>query len=125
MDTALTLGALVAFLAALMGDRTAAALLCSLGASFLMTGSAGLFLLDIAVLCVILRPIMTLADELIAALFVVAWVGYLANDQLRYDMTYAVVVLQMILTMPVTRLQNGLNVVSHGPLRGIKSLGAN
>lgn len=117
-DAGLIIAALVASVSALMGSRTALALLCSLAASFLMTDSVGLFLLDLLVLCAILRPNMTLADELIAALFVVAWAGYLADDQLRYDASYACVVLQMLLTLPVGRLQRGLELFSHGPLRG-------
>lgn len=127
-DAGLIIAALVAFVSALMGSRTALALLCSLGVAMgIQRGiyptqpdlvNALLFLLDLAVLCVILRPNMTLADELIAALFVVAWAGYLADDQLRYDASYAVVILQMILTLPVERLQRGLGMFSHGPLRG-------
>jgi hypothetical protein len=105
MDTALTLGALVAFLAALTGDRTACALLGSLGASFLITSSLGLWMLDLAVLAVILRPGMSMADELIAALFLIAWPFYLASDGLRYDASYAVVLLQLLLTAPITRIR--------------------
>lgn len=110
MDDGLILAGSCAGLAALMGNRTALALLCSLGASFLMTDSIGLFLLDVAVLCVILRPNMTLADELIAALFVVAWAAYFADDQFRYDVGYAVVVLQMMLTIPARALAEEITI---------------
>lgn len=112
MDSGLILAALVAGLAALMGSRTALALLCSLVASFLMTGNLGLILLDLAVLAVILRPNMTLADELIAALFIVSWAGMLGDDQLRYDASYAVVVLQMLLCLPVERVRLEATILS-------------
>lgn len=109
-DAGLIIAALVAFVSALMGSRTALALLCSLGASFLMTDSIGLLLLDLAVLCVILRPNMTLADELIAALFVVAWASYPAGEQLRYTVTYMVVVVQIALTVPAQALAEEVTI---------------
>lgn len=131
MDTALTLGALVAFLAALMGDRTACALLGSLVVSKGVEMFARpdivdpmLIAIDLAVLRVVVRPNMGIAEDLICALFVVAWLGvaahwagYDASGWLRRDASAACVALQLLLCLPVRRLQQGLSFYSHGPMR--------
>lgn len=123
----------MAALAALMGDRTAIALLCSLFAALSVQEylepfhphytDYALVCLDLVVLSTILRPNMRMADELIAALFLVSWFGIVASrmgygdDGLRYQASWACVVLQFILCFPVAKLQKGLELFSHGPLR--------
>lgn len=117
-----------------MGNRTAIALLCSLAAAkgveaLVVPVSPDavdplLIVIDLAVLRVVARPNMGLADELICALFIVAWLGVAAHwtgfDQtgwLRRDATAACVVLQLLLCLPIQRMQRGLKEFSHGPLR--------
>lgn len=101
MDSLLTFCVAIGVASALTGNRAAIALLCSLAASFTVTTGLGLWLLDVAVLCAIVRPAMPLADELIAALFVFAWAGYLCDDASRYEITFAVVTAQFLLTIPI------------------------
>jgi len=111
MGPGLTMAASVAIVSALMGNRTAWALLCSLGASFWVADSKGLFLIDLLVLCVVLRRNMTLADELICAAFLPAWFAYLLDDGVRYEMGWACVVLQMLLCLPVRRIGDEVGIV--------------
>lgn len=119
-ETALWLAALVACVPAIMGNRTACALLASLAYAAILERLAIPFgpvwmLADLAVLAIILRPNMTLQDELIAALFVPAWVGYALDAETNYTIGMFVVTMQLLICVPWIWLQKGGGDVSHGP----------
>jgi hypothetical protein len=89
---------------ALTGNRTAWALLASVGLCFVFDYAGVPFsfplwlLIDLAVILAIIHPRMSKADCIVVALFVPAWVGYLLPDQQRFQMCLWVVVTQLALT---------------------------
>ncbi|MEW9855937.1 hypothetical protein [Novosphingobium sp. M1R2S20] len=117
--------ALLAVLPAVMGNRTAWALLASyvyacglewLGVPF----SLPLWIAaDLFVLAVIVRPNMSLADELIAVLFLPSWWGYAAEPVLRYEIGMGAVFLQFLLCLPVCKPQGTTGSVSHGSIKNV------
>lgn len=122
-DYALWLAVAIGCVAALMGDRTAFALLASAFVSWWVQSPHWQIWasLDFAVLSVIIRPNMGVADKLIAALFPVAWVSYCLPEWDRYNGSAAVVALQLYLTFPVTKIQRIMGKVSHGSLRTVNA----
>jgi hypothetical protein len=112
--------AILAVLPAIMGNRTAWALLGSyvyactlerLGVPFW----APLWLVaDFMVLVAIASPVMGLADEMIAALFLPSWFAYLCEPVLMYEIAMGAVALQFLLTLPVQKLQKIQGNVTHG-----------
>ena len=122
----LALTAFLALIPAIGGSKTAWALLASysyalclewLGVDF---WAPQWLLADVFVLKVILSPNMTLADELIGALMLPAWFGYLQGANLNYEVGCGVVALQFLLTLPVRRWQRSLFSFTHGPMRAGK-----
>jgi hypothetical protein len=96
------------------GNRTAWALLASV-ALCLGLDSAGVpfnfvlwLLIDLVVILVIIRPTMTVADCVILALFIPAWVGYLLPDAQRFQIGFVVVVAQLLLTFPAETVRRAL-----------------
>lgn len=122
-ETLLWIAAGMAVLPAVMANRTAAALLCSLlyvkGLDWLAVPfSLPLWLIaDFAVLALIVRRNMTLQDELVAVLFLPAWWSYFTDAETLYEVTMFVVIMQFLIVMPWPRLQKGLEFFSHGPMR--------
>lgn len=96
------------------GNRTAWALLASLGlcVAFDHAGVPFSFplwlLIDLAVILVIIRPNTSVADCFILALFIPAWVGYLLPDAQRFQIGFVVVVAQLLLTFPAAKLWRAL-----------------
>lgn len=121
----------VAVLSALMGNRTALVLLCSFfsgkGVEWGIYPNAPDYVnicligIDLCALRFIVRRNMGIADECIAALFLVAWLGYALDEEARYNFAWVCVVLQMLLTFPLRGIQKGLKEVSHGPLRPLEN----
>lgn len=121
-EQGLWLAATFALVPAMMGSHTAWALLASLAYAFALEALHVPFglpwlLADAFVLRTILHPNMTLQDELIAALFPVAWIGYALDEYTRYDIAMPVVILQFLLVLPWPKLQRIIFSISHGPLR--------
>jgi hypothetical protein len=93
-----------------MGNRTAAPLLASFAASTLLCWGGVQFnflfwiMLDLVVVAFIVHYRMTWADLVILALFIPAWLAYLAPEPWRFYGTFAAVVLQFAFTLPVARL---------------------
>lgn len=112
MDELLYLSAFVGVVSAALGNRTSLALCLSLAASFYVSSSLLLWLLDLAVLCVILRPSMPIADKMVAALFLFAWPAYLMGEDVRYYVGYAVVVLQFAICMPFHAIRDEAQIAS-------------
>lgn len=116
--------ALLAVIPAMMGSRTAAALLCSLLYAKGLDALAVPFwlplwlLADLAVLAVILGPNMTLQDELVAALFIPAWWAYFTDPVTLYEITLFIVVMQLLIVLPWPKFQGTSGSVSHGSLKG-------
>lgn len=106
-----------------MGNRTAGALLCSFLYAKGLDGLSVPFSLplwlvaDLAVLALIVGRNMTLQDELVAALFPVAWWAYFTDAETLYQVTLFVVVMQFLIVLPWFKLQKGLEFFSHGPMR--------
>lgn len=121
-EQGLWLAATFALVPAMMGSHTAWALLASLAYAFALEAlhvpfGLSWLLADAFVLRTILHPNMTLQDELIAAAFVPAWVGYTLGDETSYQIGVGVVVLQFLLVLPWPKLQRIIFSISHGPLR--------
>ena len=100
------LAAVPALFAALCGDRAALCLLASIlitvGAEWLSVPFHPLLwaCLDLLVAMAIVRPGMAKRDAVIVALFLPAWIAYLAPDPWRYWIPGGVVILQFLLTGP-------------------------
>jgi hypothetical protein len=96
------------------GNRTACALLASVGLCMAFTYLHVPFhfilwlLIDLAVIRVIIRPTMTAADCVILALFFPAWVSYLLPDAERFRISFIVVVAQLLLTFPAEMLRRAI-----------------
>jgi len=56
-------------------------------------------LADLCVLAAIERPLMTLRDELIAALFIPAWFSYFLDPYQLYQVGMTVVIAQLVLAL--------------------------
>jgi hypothetical protein len=99
---------------AITGNRTAWALLASVGLCFAFDYAQVPFnfvvwtLIDLAVVGAIIRPKMTAADCVIIALFVPAWCFYLLPADTRFWGSFVVVVAQLVLTFPVEALRTAL-----------------
>lgn len=119
-------GVALACVAMLMGYRTAMVLLASLGVSFAVPAAGIPFTLwawlalDLAVMALVVRPVMTLPDKLIVALFPAAWAAYFMPSPIHYWGAYAVVCVQFLLCAPFLWTQRGRWQVSHGPSRELK-----
>lgn len=121
-EQGLWLAATLALVPAWMGSRTAWALLASLAyATALETMGvpfgASYIVADAYVMRAIWQPSMNLQDELILALFPVAWLGYALDEYTRYDIAMPVVILQFLLVLPWPKLQRIIFSISHGSLR--------
>jgi hypothetical protein len=96
------------------GNRTAWALLASVGLCFAFDHFGVPFnfvvwmLIDLAVVAVIIRPTMTAVDCIVIALFIPAWCFYLLPAETRFAGSFAVVVAQLVLTFPVEALRGAL-----------------
>lgn len=94
---------------ALCGNRTAWFLLASVVLCLTLEWQGVAFhfiswlLIDLVVVLGIVRPDMTIADDVILVLFIPAWVFYLLPDPERYIGSLIVVCAQLILTFPVER----------------------
>lgn len=103
------------------GNRTAWALLASVGLCFGFEYFAIPFnfvvwmLIDLAVVAAIIRPAMTAADCVILALFIPAWCFYLLPPDTRFVGSFVVVVAQLALTFPVEPLRRALAHLSVTP----------
>jgi hypothetical protein len=99
---------------ALTGNRTAWALLASVGLCFGFGYAEVPFnfvvwvLIDLAVALTIIRPTMTKADCVILALFIPAWCFYLLPPDTRFWGSFVVVVAQLVLTFPAEALRTAL-----------------
>ena len=96
------------------GNRTAWALLASVGLCFAFDYARVPFnfvlwlLIDLGVVLVIIRPRMTKTDCVILALFIPAWCFYLLPPDTRFWGSFVVVVAQLALTFPVEALRAAL-----------------
>lgn len=96
------------------GNRTAWALLASVGLCFALSYAQVPFsfilwlMIDLAVVLVIIRPAMTKTDCVIIALFIPAWCFYLLPPDTRFWGSFVVVVAQLVLTFPVEALRAAL-----------------
>jgi hypothetical protein len=101
------------------GNRTACALLASVGLCMAFSYLHVPFhfilwlLIDLAVILVIIRPTMTVADCIILALFIPAWVGYLLPEQPRFQLGFVVVVAQLLLTFPASTVHRAFLSIWH------------
>lgn len=109
IEAAFWLAVVCAVAGALTGNRTAWALLASVGLCFALEQAQVAFhlclwvLIDLGIIAAIIRPSMTNTDVLIVALFIPAWVFYLAPDPARFIGSSAVVVAQLALCFPAKR----------------------
>jgi hypothetical protein len=105
-----------------MGNRTAIPLLLSTVAAYMLDSEPFHWqlcvLLDCAVIVCVSRRNMPLADKIILALLIPAWVSYALPDPWKYWGSSAVVILQLLLTIPLSKHQKIGGMVSHGPVRG-------
>lgn len=114
--------AALALIPALMGSGTAWALLASLAYVYTLEALGvpfGLvwFLADAFVLRTVLRPNMTLQDELIVVLFLPAWWSYSQDAVMLYEVATGVVILQLLICIPWLKFQRTIYSISHGSLR--------
>lgn len=116
--------AILALLPAFGGSRTAWALLASYAYAWFVGDYLQVpfwapewVMADLFVMRVILSPNAGLAEDLIAALMIPAWIGYALGQHLNYDIGMGVVALQFLLCLPVRKWQRIIFSVSHGPLR--------
>lgn len=106
-----------------MGYRTAWVLLASYAYACALEWLAVPFwaplwiLADLFVLKATLSPNMTLQDELVAALFPIAWVGNALDAGTNYAIGMQVVILQFLIVLPWAKLQRVIFSISHGSLR--------
>jgi len=120
VEAFLWIAALGACVPALMGDRTAIALLSSLLYVSVLEQLQVPFhsviwvAADVAVLALIVRRGMRLRDELIAILMLMAWVGYAMDAGSNYAIGVFVVTLQLLLTLAPPRRWYGHNQVAKG-----------
>lgn len=99
-------------LAALMGNRTAMALLASTGFTFMLTmlgtpfSAPAWIAVDLLVIAVILVPWPRIptADCFVLALFVPSWALYFVDSEAGYAASVCVCSAQMLLTLPARRL---------------------
>ncbi len=123
-DTLLLLAFGGASIAALMGNRTAWPLLISTVVAYVMDRAEidfnwpGWLALDLAVILCIARRNMPLADKFILALFIPAWFCYALPDPWKYWGSSAVVIVQLLLSIPLSKDQGIGGSVTHGPIRG-------
>jgi hypothetical protein len=96
------------------GNRTAWALLASVGMCLGLEHFAVPFnfflwlLIDLAVILIIIRPEMTVADVVVLALFIPAWVSYLLPPEPRFGVSMAVVIAQLALVFPAETVRRGI-----------------
>lgn len=102
-ETLVALAALLACVPALLGSHTACALLVSYAYALALEHLGVAFwgpqwlVADLFVLKVILAPRMSLADELIGALMVLAWFGYLMGEWMNYQVGCGIVAMQFFI----------------------------
>jgi hypothetical protein len=114
MQIAFWLAVACGVVSASSGNRTAWALLASVGLclGFEYLGVPFHFILwlliDLAVILVIIRPEMTATDCIILALFMPAWVGYLLPEEPRFQLGFVVVVAQLALTFPAATVRRAI-----------------
>jgi hypothetical protein len=77
------------------------------------------FLIDLEAALFIIRRNMPVRDYIIIGLFVPAWVSYALPDPWRNWGSSAVVITQLLLTVPLRKNQGMGGLVSHGPLREV------
>jgi hypothetical protein len=82
------------------------------------------FQIDLLAMLFILRRNMPYRDWIILGLFGLAWVSYLLPDPLRNWGSSAVVITQLLLTIPLVKHQGSGGEVSHGPIREVEYEGA-
>jgi hypothetical protein len=106
---------MLALCGAFTGNRTAWALLSSLGLCLLSDGMGWdrppfvLLLIDAAVIAFIFSSWPPKASDIvITSLFIPAWAGYLMPEDTRFQIGFAVVVLQLILTFPLFMFLRGM-----------------
>lgn len=112
LDAVFALAITCAGLAALMGNRTAMALLASTAFTFALTLAGAPFsapawiAVDLLVIAVILLPWphIPTADCFVLALFVPSWALYFVDSEAGYAASVLVCSAQMMLTLPARRL---------------------
>ncbi len=125
LEQAEPLALTVGVIAALMWDRTAWALLVghSLAQALIDRGVPFEWTLwlpiDLCILAAIARSNMKLVDVLIVGLFPLAWIGYEMDGWAGYYLVLAVVELQLLLTLPLAKLQKVGWDITHGPRRPV------
>jgi len=124
-DYVLAFCVLIGLAGVAFGYRTPAALLAILAVAWYAPRLGynlsywELIALGMGALTVIIQPVMTLPDRLIAGLFPVQWLSYLLPSPHHYWGAFAVVCVQLLLCAPFLWTQRGRWSVSHGPLREI------
>ena len=112
LDAVFALAIVCAGVAALMGNRTAMALLASTAFTFALTLAGAPFsapawiAVDLFVIAVILLPWphIPTADCFVLALFVPSWALYFVDSEAGYAASVLVCSAQMMLTLPARRL---------------------